>query len=232
MQKIIRLDLQGVNAYLLKNDGNYILIDTGGHMFMDKIYTDRRDMLVSLLKKNGVTETNLKLIILTHGDNDHVCNAKFIQQNFHTQIAMHEADIFLVEQADPLCYKLNSNYQSFLLKLIFKIMDSKIQLLMKKIYGEFEVFKPDFLLTAQTNLEQFGFDGIVLHCPGHTDGSIAILDSQGNLISGDIFANNKKPSLAINAKDFKQMKKSAKDLLQHPVKRIYPGHGEPYIVKE
>ena len=41
MQEIIRIDLGGVNCYLLKNNQRFILVDTGGHMFMDRQYTDR-----------------------------------------------------------------------------------------------------------------------------------------------------------------------------------------------
>src|SRR5574344_165145 len=114
------------------------------------------------------------------------------------------------------------------LQLVFILMDTMIHKLMNKLYEEIESFKPDILLTDHMNLEQYGFDGVILHCPGHTDGSIAILDSAGNLICGDIFANNNKPSLAINAKDFNQMEHSANELLSNQIKMIYPGHGKPF----
>ncbi len=51
MQEIIRIDLDGVNCYLLKNMQRFILVDTGGHMFMDKQFNNRRDKLVRNLEK-------------------------------------------------------------------------------------------------------------------------------------------------------------------------------------
>lgn len=229
MQNILRIDLGGVNGYLLKNEGRFILVDTGGHMFLDKPFTDRRDMLVSQLEKNGVTDANLELIILTHGDNDHACNAAYIRDKYHSRIAMHAEDAFMVRKSDSECYKINANYRSLPLKLIFKMMDQKIKLLMEKVYAEFEVFEPDILLEHGQSLSEYGFEGTVLHAPGHTSGSICILDSEGNLIAGDLFTRSKKKlSLAINAQNFGTMKESAEIILQNRIVHIYPGHGEPF----
>ncbi|HKM04217.1 MAG TPA: MBL fold metallo-hydrolase [Lachnospiraceae bacterium] len=228
MQDIIRIDLRGVNSYLLKNKQRFILVDTGGHLYMDKEYNDRRNDLLSELDKNGVNNTNLEMIILTHGDNDHTCNARFIRDKFHSKISMCSSDSFMVERADPSCYKINSNYQSLLFKLVFKLMDSKIRLLMDKVYKEFETFQPDILLENEQSLSEYGFEGTIYNSPGHTTGSICILDNEGNLISGDLFANNKKPSFAPNAQNFDEMKESARRILKHKVVKIYPGHGDVF----
>jgi hydroxyacylglutathione hydrolase len=228
MQHIIRIDLNGVNCYLLENNQKFILVDTGGHMFMDKSYNNRRSELVGELEKNGVNDSNLEMIILTHGDNDHVCNARYIRDKFNSKIAMHLSDVYMVETSDPSCYKINSKYQSLFLNIIFKLMDKKIELLMEKIYKEFETFQPDILLEDQQTLEQYGFNGCIYHSPGHTAGSICILDKEGNLIAGDLFSNNKKPSLAINAENFDLMKESARNILRNKVLKIYVGHGEPF----
>lgn len=226
MQNIIRIDLKGVNCYLLENNQKFILVDTGGHMFMDKQYTDRRNELVRELEKNGVNNSNLSMIILTHGDNDHACNASYIRDKFHSKIAMHAGDVFMVEKSNPNCYRVNSKYQSFLLNMVFKLLESKIKLLMEKVYKEFETFKPDILLEDNQTLAEF--EGRIFHIPGHTPGSICILDNEGNLIAGDLFANNKKPSLGINAQNFDEMKESAIKILKNNVFKIYPGHGEPF----
>ncbi len=42
---IARIDLGGVNCYLLKAKDGFILADTGGHMVMDKTFTNRREAL-------------------------------------------------------------------------------------------------------------------------------------------------------------------------------------------
>lgn len=228
MQEIIRIDLGGVNCYLLKNEQRFMLVDTGGHMFLDKEFENRRSQLVHELEKNGVDDSNLDMILLTHGDNDHACNANYIREKFHSKIAMHANDMFMVEKANPDVYRVNSNYQSVIFRIVFKLMDSKIRLLMDKVYKEFEIFQPDIQLENGQSLSEFGFEGTIYHLPGHTAGSIGILDYEGNLIAGDLFANNKKPSLAINAQNFDEMKESARKILDNDIIKIYPGHGEPF----
>ncbi len=232
MQTIERIDLHGVNAYLIKNNQKFILVDTGGHMFRDKEYTDRRQELINILMDKGVDEKNLVLILLTHGDGDHVYNASYIRECFHSKIAMHAADVFMVEKKDNTVYKQNANFKSPLFKLAFRLLGSKIQLLMDKVSSEFEPFTPDLLLDDWQDLAEFGFQGKILHCPGHTQGSICILDEEGNLISGDIFSNIKKPSLAANAQNFKLMRESAASLLKKKVLHVYPGHGELFCADE
>ena len=51
--EIIRIDLEGVNCYLGKENGNFILFDTGGHLFLDKIENNRRQALINGLEKAG-----------------------------------------------------------------------------------------------------------------------------------------------------------------------------------
>lgn len=41
-----------------------------------------------------------------------------------------------------------------------------------------------------------GFEGKIYSVPGHTKGSICIIDEQGNLICGDLYSNNDKPALS------------------------------------
>lgn len=41
MQQIYEINLSGVNVYLVENQGNYSLIDTGGHLYQEKIYSNR-----------------------------------------------------------------------------------------------------------------------------------------------------------------------------------------------
>ena len=85
MSQIIRIDLNGVNSYLAKYENGFILFDTGGHIVMDQQFTNRRELLLQGLEKAGCTADSLKLIVLTHGDNDHSCNAAYLREHFNTQ---------------------------------------------------------------------------------------------------------------------------------------------------
>lgn len=62
----------------------------------DKGYQNRRETLDTALTANGCTKDNLKLIILTHGDNDHCANAAYFSKKYEAPIALHEKDVPLV----------------------------------------------------------------------------------------------------------------------------------------
>lgn len=228
MQKIIRIDLVDVNCYLIENEGKYILVDTGGHMFRDRTYCSREKQLKAILNEYGVTKDNLKLLILTHGDCDHIFNASAIHKEYEVPVAMCSEDIRMVFLPKWDCYKINSKYSSIVLRIVFKKMEKKIEPLMQKVYKDYKSFEPDIILQEGSDLSEYGFDGMIYHTPGHTQESICILDSEGNMICGDLFANMNKPSLPPNASDFKILKEQARRMLALPVKTIYPGHGEPF----
>lgn len=232
MQEIIRIDLGGVNSYLVKKDDKFMLVDTGGHLFMDKIYSGKLDLLLTKLVEHGVTKNNLSLVVLTHGDCDHVFNSAFLQKEYHAKIAIHQADADMIQQPKWDDYKVNLKYESKIMSFIVSLMNKKIEALMHAVFKDFIACKPDVLLEEGCDLSIYGFDGIVYHTPGHTPGSICILDSAGNLLCGDLFANNKKPAIAVNAMDFHQLKNQASRMRQLSVKKVYPGHGNPFVFSE
>lgn len=230
-QEIIRIDLNGVNCYLIKSEDGFVLLDTGGQLTMDKEYTNRQEELTAQLEKAGCIPGTLKAIILTHGDIDHTANAAYIRDKYKTVIAMHEKDIDMVANI-TLDMMMNSfHYRSLILKIVFFLMKKPIEKLSAKTLRDFNKFTPDITLQEGDDLSKYGVAGKVIHLPGHTAGSIGVLTDKGELIAGDIFANRKKPGLAPNASDFNQLKHSAKKLKSLHVTTIYPGHGDPFEAK-
>ena len=230
--KIITIDLGGVNSYLLTTDTGYVLIDTGGHLTMDKIFDNRRIILLDALEKSGCTKDNLRLILLTHGDNDHTSSAAFLRTQFNAPIAMHPDDLPLVDNPTLSLWMSSFQYRSPIYKLVFKLLKGKITKLTQKTLEEFEPFQPDFLLSDGMSLKDYGIDGTILHLPGHTNGSVGLLLSDGSLIAGDTLANSGKPSAAVNALDFNKMYKSIETLRSKSIQRVFPGHGNPFDFKE
>lgn len=231
-QEIIRIDLDGVNCYLLKEDNKFILFDTGGHLFMDKVFSNKREKLEKELENYGCTQSNLVLIVLTHGDNDHTSNAAFLREKYNAKIAMHQADIELVQNPSLENALQNCNYKSIIYKIISLLAKKQIKSLTENVLKEFESFTPDIIINEGDNLLQYGFHCKVLHLPGHTLGSIGILTEDGNLIAGDTLANMKKPSAALNAVDFSKLTESINRLKSMNIKNVYPGHGKPFKVKD
>lgn len=231
-QEIIRMDLGGVNCYLGKQGESYVLFDTGGHLTMDKVFDNRREKLQQQLESNGCIPGNLNLIVLTHGDNDHAANAKYVSEIYHAKIAMHTGDVPLVERPTIDTMMESFHYSSPILNLIFKIMKKKILKVNEKVLSEYERFTPDILLRDGDNLSEYGLKAKIIYIPGHTKGSIGILTDNGDLIAGDTFANMKKPSSALNAIDFTILHKSIGKLKTMDIKIVYQGHGESFEMKQ
>jgi len=99
---------------------------------------------------------------------------------------------------------------------------------MKRRKLPYEAFKPDFFLTDNQSLSEFGFNATVLHIPGHTKGSIGILTDDGDLFAGDTFTNRKKPDGAMYIENEIELKNSVERLKKLNIKTIYPGHGKPF----
>lgn len=228
MIDIIRIDLNGVNCYAAKSENGFILFDTGGHLVMDKHFTNRREDLQKELAAAGCTEHNLRLIVLTHGDNDHACNAAYLRTRYNTKIAMHSGDSELVENPSLHKWMESFQYHSLAYRLVFRLLNKTITKATQRTLEDFQPFSPDVLLNDGFDLSSYGLDAAVIHLPGHTKGSIAILTKSGDLIAGDTFSNIKRPSSAPNADDFKQLSISIKKLRNFKINTVYPGHGNPF----
>jgi hydroxyacylglutathione hydrolase len=231
-QEIIRIDLNGVNCYLVKSDGGFVLLDTGGHITLDKEYTNRQEELDKQLENAGCRPGNLRAIILTHGDTDHTSNAAYLREKYHTIIAMHEKDIELVENITIDKMLESYHYRSLILKIVFFLMKKSFDKFSAKTIKEFTKFTPDVILQEGDDLSKYGIAAKVIHLPGHTAGSIGVLTDRGELIAGDIFANIKRPGLAPYANNFKQLEHSARKLKGLSITTIYPGHGDPFQAKD
>ncbi len=225
---ITTIPLSGVNCYLLRQDNNFILCDTGGPLIFDKVFDNRREELIRELEKQGCCKGNLKLILLTHGDNDHVANAAFLRKTFDAPIGMHKDDLFLVNKPSMEAILINFNSRYIVINSIAKVIKKKFTKVLQHTLDEFESFLPDFYFEEGDELLSYGIDGKIFHLPGHTPGSIGVLTSQGGLIAGDTLQNVKKPGAATNAQDFKTLNKSIQKLEGMKILKAYPGHGKPF----
>lgn len=227
-EEIIRIDLDGVNSYLVKYNGCFVLFDTGGPLFKDKYFTDRRDELQRELDKAGCNQDNLKLLILTHGDLDHIYNAASIRNKYGLNIAIHANDALFLENPTIDMVLGNFQFKSILTRPISKMMKHLLKKTSTKQIMSFHKLSPDILLSHNFDLKEFGFNATVLHIPGHTSGSVGILFESGNFISGDTFTNQNRPTTAPNAYDFRELAKSIDVLKEYRIITVYPGHGKPF----
>lgn len=208
------IDLVFVNVFLIKTADGYILIDSG--------FSIQRDMLEKALLEEGALPDKIKLVVITHGDLDHIGNCKLLQEKYHCRIAMHPDDVpMAVEGFRPK--RTMKSFRAKFFTLIRKLRKSKFQI---------DTFTPDILLTEGTSLKEYGWDATVYHLPGHTKGSIGLLTPDGTFFPGDIFSNRKQPKTASYIENATQLKATEKRIKELPVKVLYPGHGKPFEMKD
>lgn len=203
--------LGSVNCYLIKTEIGYLLIDTG--------CSNQRTYLGQKLESAGCKPGNLKLIILTHGDFDHTCNAAYLRHKFATKIAMHYDDSGMVEYGD---ISWNRKKDNIFIKIIARMLFR---------FGKSARFKPDLYIKDEDNLSAYGWDAKILDLPGHSQGSIGILTANGNLFCGDLLTNIKKPILNSIMDDLEVANASVVKLKNLAINTVYPGHGKPFEIE-
>lgn len=193
-------------AYLIKEGNSSILVDTSMNDGA-KIYDEIKD-------------ENIKLIILTHGHQDHVANCKYLAEKLNVPVGMHKADYPMI--SDNIVPSMNSN------SLVGKIINIFTNLTPSKI----ESFKVDLFLENGQSLKEYGINGVIYGLPGHTKGSIGILLDSGEFIVGDALFNMLKPTPARIYEDKEEMLKSVKIIKKSNPKTIYCGHGDSFDINK
>ncbi len=204
--------LGSVNCYLLKADPGYVLVDTG--------YSNERISLTNELKKAGCNHDNFKLILLTHGDFDHVGNAAYLRRAFGTKIAIHPDDAGMVEHGDMFWNRKVNPLMRSTAKVLFKLPPFRL--------NKSDTFTPDLYFEDGFSLLAYGVDARILSIPGHSKGSLGILTTKGDLFCGDLLVNGEKPALNSIIDDVNAANSSLEKLKSMRISTIYPGHGKPF----
>ena len=194
-------------------------------MLIDTSFTSQRKALESRLDELGLKPGNLTLIILTHGDFDHVGNAAYLRSKYNAKIAMHAGDLGMVEHGNLFASRTS---RGVIMRSIVKVIMFITRMGLKKK----DRFKPDIILEEGDQLLEFKFDAKIVHLPGHSKGSIGILTPENDLFCGDVFRNQTEPSTATlidNQDEFEESLEKIKNL--NPL-MIYPGHGKPFKTAE
>jgi glyoxylase-like metal-dependent hydrolase (beta-lactamase superfamily II) len=201
--------LFGANSYLLKTDAGYHLIDTG--------IAKKRGQLEKQLEEAGCRLGDLKLIIITHGHLDHMGNAAYLKDRCGAKVAMHRGDLKMVETGDMFA-DAGGGATIRLVGFLMKALG----------LSDYEKFTPDIYVEDGQDLSPFGLKAIVMHTPGHSNGSISVLTEEGDLFCGDLFNNSGKPVRASLVQDAGQLEASVQKVKALGDVKVYPGHGKPF----
>ncbi len=203
--KTIILGKYSGNCYLLKTDKDFVLIDSGSK--------SKRKKLEKVLITENCKPESLDLIIITHGDFDHIGNCAYFQDKYNVQIAMHQHDSGMAEYGDMFWNRKIGN---------------RIMKTVANTFYRIKKFKPDILIDENSDLSKYGLDAEILSLPGHSKGSIGILTAKGRFFCGDLFENFKEPKQHFIVDDQNEFNKSINRLKELNINTVYPGHGKPF----
>jgi hydroxyacylglutathione hydrolase len=196
--------VRGANAYLLRDDEGITIVDTGLPGNAGKIL----DYVGSI----GCHPLDVKIIVLTHPDMDHAGSAARLRDETHAKVAIHEADAPRLSGKKEL--KTVNGALGLFLRLTSAVM-------------KFERLEADVLLRDSDTIDGL----IVIHTPGHTEGSICLYLPGRALFAGDALATDRKRMLSLPRKsmsiDVNLAKESVRKISQLEYSVLLPGHGPP-----
>lgn len=163
-----RISLNGVNAFLLYKAEEAILVDSGRKGSHEKILEE--------MKRLGLQKETLKLLILTHSHYDHAGSARRLKEITGCHVMIHQSEAVRLE-AGRTSIPSGTRWKARVVVTVGRIFARSLM--------KFPSLQPDILVEDELQLENFGFSGKVIHCPGHTPGSMVVLLENKEMITGD-----------------------------------------------
>jgi glyoxylase-like metal-dependent hydrolase (beta-lactamase superfamily II) len=157
------------NVFLITNNQVNLLVDTGPE-FMWKILQKRLE---------GLQVNQIDLLILTHSHFDHAANAARIKEKYNSKVIIHKAETNYLTAGDNILPAGTNNITRFLVKILAKQFKSIVR---------FPACSYDLTFDDFFDLTDHGFNGYLIHTPGHTQGSISvIIDNEIALVGDTMF---------------------------------------------
>jgi len=205
-------------CYVIKEKG-VIMVD-GGPPKM-------RSTFIKKMNEFAVDPKEIKLVVLTHGDFDHVGSAGEIRELSGAKIAIHNKDQLHLEQGIFNWPKGVNTWGKISRTLLMPLIKNAMA---------FQKTKADLILDDRDfPLNNYGISGRILYTPGHTSGSVSVLLDSGEVFAGCLTHNRlpftSHPALPIYAENLNLVKESWKKLIDAGAKTIFPAHGKPFSVE-
>ncbi|GEM_PF-105910 len=203
------------NTYIISSGNKVMIVDPG----FDKFHAKELEETINFLKSTAPREV---IILNTHGHLDHFCGnlkikGKLAEVGVNVLIAIHKNDAYLLK-------------------------DFSEHLLIRNIVPEYnlDVFDaqphdPDLTIQDGDILEIGSLRFRVIHCPGHTKGSVVLYEQdRGILITGDVILDGGIGRVDLPHSNPLDMYRSITRIMAE-VKldsRVLPGHGNVFVLNE
>ena len=206
-----------VNCFLVKGKAGCILVDTGLPGSEHKIN--------KVLRKHGLSFTDIKLIVITHAHIDHAGSAARLRELSGAPIVAHMGDLKHYLQEEPMTF-CPTHWSARLFRSTG--LPSR----------PYVAFHPDILLVddEQLDLNRYGVDGIILTTIGHTAGSISVILPSREALVGDLVASGvliggiarlKHATSPPFEDDPQAVSRELQRLIDSGVNQFHMGHGGP-----
>ncbi len=230
----IPFPLKWVNCYYIQ-DSRPTLVDAG-------INSDEGlQIIASFIEGLGERLGDLRRIIVTHGHLDHVGLANRIAGTTGAQVFIHRRDrdnvaLGLRESYDELYDRLSGFFSDAGVSPDF--IEQAVDVMTQRFRRFFSPFSGEKALDGGETFPFDDFELRVVHTPGHSPGSICLLEKQGGvLLSGDTLletitsnpvAEIKPPGEKSDYRSLACYEASLALLRSLNVKTVLPGHGPPF----
>ena len=196
-----------VNCYIIISGKNLILVDTGMPGNFNRV--------VNYIKKLGKAPSDLKYILLTHSDVDHIGCALKLKEYTGAKVAIHEAEVPVLKGEQK-----------------FKTVNHWLNPLVGWFMGRahFQPLEPDIVLSSTGSQIE---DWQVVSTPGHTPGSVCFYQPGKTIFAGDALRTNSKgvprPISSWICIDPALARKSLRIIAGLDFETLLPGHGAPLV---
>jgi glyoxylase-like metal-dependent hydrolase (beta-lactamase superfamily II) len=211
------------NFYLVEEGGRLLLVDAGAPRDWD--------LLVRTLPALGRRLEDLEAVLVTHAHSDHTGFAERARSTTAAPVWIHEADAAVAKGAKPQKndgrasrYLLRVEFYRTLFSLARRGATRLVPVEEVSTFGDGETL-------------QLPGSPRVVHAPGHTPGSAALLlEGRRVLLAGDVLATRNPltgrdgPQIMPSGlnRDTPQALRSLDVLERVPADVLLPGHGEPW----
>jgi glyoxylase-like metal-dependent hydrolase (beta-lactamase superfamily II) len=195
-------------AYLWRDGDELTLIDAGTvHAAPD---------IEEAIRSVGLRPDTIRRIVLTHCHRDHVGAAQELADRYGAEVLAHRLDAPVVRGEQPVPEPVLLDWEVPLYEHGLTVLPAP------PTRVDREVEDGDVLA--------FGDGAVVVHSPGHTDGSIAVhLPRHGVLFTGDCVAAVGQVMLGVFNVDRARAKASMRRLASLAPSTACFGHGDPLI---
>jgi glyoxylase-like metal-dependent hydrolase (beta-lactamase superfamily II) len=213
--EIIPIRLGVANAYLVRGEGGYILVDTGTPGAAGRI--------LETMTVHGMAPAGLRLILITHGHVDHFGSAAEMREKTGAPVAVHQDDAVALRRGiSPREWlRPTSWWAALFTPLLGRVGPVQAHSL-----------EPDITFAGEWRLDEYGVAGRVLPTPGHTPGAVALLLDSGEALVGDLAMDfsrlRRRPGRPFIAWDLAKNEESLRSVAALRPRLVYAGHGGPF----